>query len=507
MVEPEQWAPAFLVRHDKVVALGSKEELDMIAHRPKYVDLAGNVVYPGFSDSHVHLLGLGLILQNLRLEGVTLGATLKMVQDRAEKAHKGAWIEGWGFNYNDWPEGRPNKAWLDQVAPYNPVILRAKDGHLIWVNSAALDVCRINQNTPDPPNGLIERDEDGELTGLLMENAIPLVTDNIPDPSEQDCFKGLEAALRLMHSYGIVAVHDMEDDTALKALQQYRERQGLSLRVWMCLPRESLKAAASLGIRSGFGDAYLRIGGVKAFADGALGAGTAWTLEPYEGTSNFGLPTLPLNEINKLVQDANSNGLPVVVHAIGDAANRAVLDAIARFGNRSLRNRLEHVQLLAEADIPRLAHLEVAASMQPTQCPQDRYMADKLWGDRCQRAYAFKSLLRQGTVLAFGSDAPVEDPNVLVGLYSAVARKRWNEPNTEAWYPNEAISMWDALRAFTYGGAYAAGEESYRGTLAPGMLADFTVLTRDILSSDNPEVLKETEVAATFVGGKCVYKG
>ena len=206
-------------------------------------------------------------------------------------------------------------------------------------------------------------------------------------------------------------------------------------------------------------------------------------LDPYEGEGGYGLPTLSLEELSALVREANRWGLPVAVHAIGDAGNRAVLDALAAHGDKGLRNRIEHVQLLNSADIPRLAELNIVASMQPIQCPQDRYMADRYWGGRSRWAYPFQSLLRQGTHLAFGSDAPVEEADVLKGMYSAVARKRWDEPETEPWYGEEAVSMWDALRAFTYGGAYAAGEEDYRGVLAPGMLADFTVLTQDILAA------------------------
>ena len=506
LVEPGQWAPAFLVRGGCIVALGTKEDLAAAAHRPKYIDLGGHFVYPGFTDAHVHFVGLGLTLQNLQLQDCTLAEVLGKVEARAHQASVHDWIVGRGFNFNNWPEGKPRKEWLDRVAPGVPVALTAKDGHLMWVNSAALQASGITADTSNPQHGVIDRDESGEPTGLLMESAIALVTANMPAPSTQLRRKAIQAAIRLMHSYGIVAVHDMGDESGLQSFHEYRAAHGLPLRIWLAISRQFLKHAKSLGIRAGFGDQFLRIGGVKAFADGALGARTAWMLAPYEGEEGCGLPTLSSEELRDLVQEANGSGLPVAIHAIGDQANRAVLDALAAHGDRTLRNRIEHVQLLAEEDVPRLAELNVIASMQPTQCPQDRYMADRHWGRRSRLAYPFRSLLRQGTVLAFGSDTPVEDASVLVGLYSAVARKRWEEPHTEAWYGQEAVTMWDAMRAFTYGGAYAAGEESYRGTLALGMAADFTVLTQDILAADDPEVLKETQVAATYVAGECVYE-
>ncbi|KLU40049.1 MAG: hypothetical protein AA931_07045 [Peptococcaceae bacterium 1109] len=506
LAEPGAWASAFLVRDGRIAALGTRDSLEAVAYRPRYIDLGGNFTYPGFTDAHVHLIGLGLQLQSLQLQGLSLAEVLGKVKASAEQAPAGSWIIGRGFNFNNWPEGRPHKAWLDEVAPLAPVALTAKDGHLMWVNSAALQACGITSETPNPKHGLIERDSSGETTGLLMENAISLVAGKIPPPSPKLREKAIKDAVDLFHSYGIVAVHDMGDEHALSALQQYREGRDLTLKVWLAIPAASLSHAKGMGIRGGFGDRFLRVGAVKDFADGALGARTAWMLDPYEGEGGYGLPTLSLEELSALVREANRWGLPVAVHAIGDAGNRAVLDALAAHGDKGLRNRIEHVQLLNSADIPRLAELNIVASMQPIQCPQDRYMADRYWGGRSRWAYPFQSLLRQGTHLAFGSDAPVEEADVLKGMYSAVARKRWDEPETEPWYGEEAVSMWDALRAFTYGGAYAAGEEDYRGVLAPGMLADFTVLTQDILAAGSPEILKETRVAATFVEGECVYE-
>jgi len=506
LTHPDQWAPAFLVRDGKIAALGSRAELAALAHRPQYIDLGGNYTYPGFTDAHVHLIGLGMTLQSLPLQGRSLAEVLTLVKERAAEVPPGSWVMGRGFNYNSWPEGRPHRRWLDQAAPATPVVLTAKDGHLIWVNSAALQACGISRDTPDPKHGLIERDDSGEPTGLLLENAISLVFEQLPPPPPELRQKAISDAVALLHSFGIVAAHDMGDGQALTALQEYRASHGLSLRIWLAIPASQLGSAAALGIRGGFGDQFLRIGAVKAFADGALGARTAWMLEPYTEDGGVGMPTLAQEELEELVRAANGCGLPVAVHAIGDAANRAALDAIAACGDTKLRNRIEHVQLLNPTDVPRLAALNVTASMQPTQCPQDRYMADRYWGGRCRWAYPFRSLLKHGTHLAFGSDTPVEEADVLKGLYSAAARKRWDEPHTEPWYGEEAVSMWDALRAFTYGGAYAAAEEHYRGTLSPGMLADFVVLTGDILAVDDPETLKEVHVAATYVGGECVYE-
>jgi len=493
------------VRDGVILAVGKHKEVLGHLGNLKEVDLGGRTVLPSFTDAHLHFLHVGLGLQMLQLAGNSLQVTLEKVRQVAHKSPPGSWIQGRGFNFNDWAEGWPRKQWLDEIAPLSPVVLTAKDGHMIWVNSKALQVAGITENTPNPAGGVIERDESGQLTGILKEDAIMLVTDKVPLPTETQCAEALKKAIELAYSYGITAVHSMEDEISWRAWQKLRSEQPLLFRCLMSIPVHNLDKVINIGLQTGFGDEILRIGGVKLFVDGSLGSRTALMNEPYEGTvDELGVAILTANNLFSVVQKANGQGLPVVVHAIGDGANRLVLDAIEKVGDKRLRNRIEHAQLIHPSDLQRFRDCNVIASMQPTQCPQDRYMTEKHWGIRAAHCYPFRDLADLGVTLAFGSDCPVESMDVLLGLYSAVVRKRWDEPHSEPWHKRQAITMGEAIRAYTYGGAYAAGEEHYRGCLAPGMKADFVVLSHDILGED-PEILKETNIDATYFEGNMVY--
>jgi hypothetical protein len=302
----------------------------------------------------------------------------------------------------------------------------------------------------------------------------------------------------------------MEGAAAFRGFQKLRAGGELQMRVLMQIPEENLDAAILAGLQSGFGDERLRIGGVKAFADGALGARTAYMLEPFEGEpDNYGIAVSEAEHLLDLVGKASRAGLPAFIHAIGDRANREVLDAVEasrRAGEGlHLRHRIEHTQILHPDDIPRLAELGVIASMQPIHATQDMLLADSLWGERSASAYAFRSLLDSGAALAFGSDSPVEDLNVMIGIHAAVTRRRADgSPGPEGWYPEQRLTVAEAVRAYTAGAAYASGEEAIKGALSPGKLADLVVLSQDIFSID-PMAILETEVVATRLDGEVVY--
>ncbi len=505
-------AAALAVRDGRVVVAGDVADLrDAFPHFAR-VGLDGCTVLPAFTDSHVHFAGFGLSLRRVDLRGCrSLRQAVEAVAAAARRARPGEWILGGGWDKNLWPEGRfPRRDDLDPVTGDRPAALRSKDGHTAWVNSAALARAGIHAATPDPEGGAIVRDPaTGEPTGLLAERAahpvLALADRTGPEALEQAILDATAAA----HRAGIAGVHVMEDGAVLAAFQRLRARGALGVRVCMMLPEDALDAAIAVGIRSGFGDATLRIGGVKIFADGALGSQTASMLEPYEGQpENRGVIVRTREQLHALVQRAAAHGLAVAVHAIGDRANRWVLDAMEaarpdtlRWG---LRHRIEHVQLLHPQDLPRLAALGVVASMQPIHCTQDRDIADRYWGTRSRYAYAFRSLLRHGTRLAFGSDAPVETLDVLAGIYAAAVRRRQDEPGRDAWYPEEAITVAEAIRAYTEGAAYAAAEDHLKGRLAPGYLADFVALSDDPLEV-SPERLPEIRVVLTAVGGVVRY--
>jgi predicted amidohydrolase YtcJ len=332
----------------------------------------------------------------------------------------------------------------------------------------------------------------------------------LEDPALEEMMEAIRTATARAHKLGLVGVHTMEGGDAFAAFQQLEAAGELDMRVLMQIPEENLDAAIQTGLRSGFGNERLRIGAVKIFADGALGARTAHMLEPFEGEpDNTGIAVATAEHLKDVIGKASRAGIACFVHAIGDRANREVLDAVEasrRKGEgRHLRHRIEHTQLLHPRDIPRLAQLGVIASMQPIHATQDMLLANNHWGARSAGAYAFRSLLNSGAVLAFGSDSPVEDLNVMKGIHAAVTRRRADgSPGPDGWYPEQRLTVAEAVHAYTAGAAYASGEETRKGTLSPGKVADLVVLSQDIFSVD-PMAILETEVVATMFDGDFVY--
>jgi predicted amidohydrolase YtcJ len=338
-----------------------------------------------------------------------------------------------------------------------------------------------------------------------------LISDLIAQPTDAEAVEAVRLAQRKAHELGIVGVHNMEAAPALRAYQALRRSGEMKLRVLQQIPESELDAAIEIGLQSGFGDEWIRIGALKIFSDGSLGARSALMVEAYEGEpDNFGIAVSTAEHLKAQIEKASRAGLAVYIHAIGDQANRNVLDAIEATRKAGiglhLRHRIEHAQILHPDDVGRFAELDVIPSMQPIHCTQDIVSADKNWGDRCRLAYAWSTLLSTGAVLAFGSDAPVETPSIMEGLYAAVARRRTDGyPGADGWYPEECLSIQDAVYAYTLGAAYAGCEESIKGSLTVGKLADLVVLDADIFSIEAEEIL-ETGIVATMVGGEFVYR-
>jgi len=497
-------------------ATGSGHRLrDFLAPGGEVLDLGGRCVLPGLADSHIHFAEYALDLRTLDLTGAaTLEEMLALVAERARETEPSEWIIGRGWHQELWPERRfPKATDLDSVAPAHPVALRAKSGHALVANSLALHLAGITADTPDPPGGRIGRDADGRPDGMLFEDsAMRLVTDLIPPPTPEETDAALREAMRSAWRVGLTAIHDVDGPPAFAAYQRLHAQGELGLRVVKYLPADALDCALEIGLRAGLGDDWLRVGGIKVFADGALGPRTAAMLAPYEGEpENVGVLTTDEAALRGLARKAVASGLPLAVHAIGDRANRMVLDVLTDVGGEGrgkpgpYRHRIEHVQLLHPDDVGRLAALGVVASMQPLHATQDYEMADRYWGQRCATAYAWRSLLEAGTVLAFGSDCPVEDLNPFLGIHAAVTRRRADgSPGPEGWYPEQRLTVEEAVRAYTLGAAYAAGLEDRLGTLAPGKLADLVILDRDIFICD-PMAIAETQVVATMIGGRFVY--
>jgi len=507
-------AQAIAIAGNRVLATGSDAEIRaLLAPDGEAVDLRGRTVVPGFTDCHLHFMSYGLSLKEIDLAGVpTLEEALARVAARAAETPAGHWLKGRGWDHSLWAGGAfPTREDLDRVAPEHPVFLERKCGHAGWANSRALELAGITAETPDPPGGAIDRHPvTGQPTGILRENAMHLITSLLKEPALEEAVEAIKAGMANAHKQGLVGIHTMEGAPALRAFQQLRATGELKLRVLMQIPEENLAAAIQVGLRSGLGDERLRIGGVKVFSDGALGAHTAYMLAPYaDDPDNYGIAVATAEHLREVVGQASRAGIAAFIHAIGDRANRQVLDAIEasrRAGEGlHLRHRIEHVQIIHPDDMPRLARLGVIASMQPIHATQDMLLADALWGARCAGAYAWRSLLDAGAVLAFGSDSPVEDLSVLKGIHAAVTRRRADgSPGPDGWYPEQRLSVAEAVYAYTAGAAYASGEEAIKGTLSPGKLADLVVLSQDIFTVD-PMAILDTEVVATMFDGEFVY--
>ena len=485
---------------------------DRLAPGGVVLDLGGRCVLPGLADSHIHFSSYALSRRVLDLtRAASLAEVLVLVAERARETDPGGWVLGRGWDQERWPERRfPTAAELDSVAPDHPVMLRAKNGHALVANSLALHLAGVTAGTSEPPGGRIGRDAEGCPDGMLFEDsAMELVTDLIPIPGPEETDDALREAFPRAWRVGLTAIHDVDGISAFTAYQRLHTQGELGLRVVKYLPVDVLDCVLEVGLRAGLGDDWLRVGGIKVFADGALGSRTAAMLAPYIGEpDNVGVLTTDMDALRTIACRAAEGGLPLAVHAIGDRANRMVLDVLADANTTDmnrLRHRIEHAQLLHPDDVGRLAALGVVASMQPIHATQDCEMADRYWGDRCATGYAWRSLLEAGTTLAFGSDCPVEDLNPFLGIHAAVTRRRINGfPGPEGWYPDQRLTVKEAMHAYTLGAAYAAGLEDRLGSLAPGKLADLVVLDRDIFTCE-PMAIAETQVVATMVGGQFVY--
>ena len=502
-------ARSIAIRDNRIVAVGDESfMLRMMPHAQK-IDLHNRCVIPGLIDAHLHAEWTALGLKNIDAEAPTLDELLRRVEERVKITPQGAWIRGHGWNQNVWGEAFPTKADLDRVAPEHPVYLTAKSGHAAWGNSLALKMAGITSSTPHPVGGEIVRESNGEPTGIFFEDAMELVSKLIPEPTAQQVADALRDALPLFQRVGLTGVHDFDGARALQAWQILKERGELNFRVSKTIPVALQEHAIALGLRSGFGDDRLRLNSVKSFADGALGPQTALMIDPYKGsTANRGISTLDKEEMFENVRKASAAGLSSTIHAIGDKANHDVLDVFAMVrkeeNNTHLRHRIEHVQLLHPDDFTRLGQLSIIASMQPIHATSDMLMADQYWGARSSGAYAWRTQLNAGAMLAFGSDSPVESFNPFLGIHAAVTRRRTDgSPAPDGWYPEQRLTVEEAVYGFTLGAAYASYEETRKGSLTPGKLADLIVLDRDIFTID-PMAIAETQVLATMIDGQLV---
>ena len=464
---------------------------------PETVDLGGRCVLPAFTDSHVHFPTWSLNQLQVKLDGCgSLDEALTRI--REAKVAPGRWLRGYGWRSGDWSTRvEPTKEVLDGVTGDTPAIFFSKDYHSAWLNSAALAVASGNL---DVDGGVVERDEHGEPTGVLREESAWTFRDRHVETSQEEWVEATRTGIRLANSRGVAAIHDKDGWLGAPGIfQRLRDEGNLSLRVWGSIPHRLLDDAAALSLLSGFGDEWLRIGYLKAFMDGTLGSKTALL------TDGTGVEITSREEIEEIIRRGGERGWPVAVHAIGDQANRNVLDALEATKDvwqpKGLRQRVEHAQCLTPDDVGRFADLGVACSVQFSHAPSDRDLAERLWGERLDGTYAFRSLLDSGALVANGSDAPVEELDPLAGIAAGVLRTFDDRP---AWRPEEALTVEQALHATCVAPAYLSRDERRRGRLLPGMLADLVVLDRDPLAIERGE-LPDVQVVATMVGGRWVH--
>jgi predicted amidohydrolase YtcJ len=505
---------AIVIDRERIVSVGESDTLLQQYSSAEKQNMEGRVVLPGLTDAHLHLKHYSLGLQKIDCETNTKEECLRRVEERVRLTKPNEWILGHGWNQNVWGTW-PTASELDAIAPNNPVYLTAKSLHASWANTAALKLAKISSHTPHPQNGQIQRDDKGDATGILLETAMELVGDVIPEPTIAEIAEAIEKAQSILWKMGLTGVHDFDRRDSFMALQQLHAHGKLKLRVLKNIPVELLDQAHELGLRGGFGDDWLRIGSVKVFMDGALGPHTAAMFQPYIGEdNNRGILNMDGEELFEHGRKAAQVGLGMTVHAIGDRANHEVLNAyeqLRQYENENhlpaLRHRIEHVQVIHLDDAARLGKMNIIASMQPIHATSDMLMADAFWGERSRLAYALRTQLEYGAHLALGSDAPVESPNPFLGLYAAVTRRRADgSPSTEGWYPEQKLTMAEAWEGFTLGPAYAAYMENRLGRLAPNHLADLIVLdaSQDPFTCA-PEDLLTMQSSATMVGGEWVY--
>ena len=501
---------AIVSSEGRIAFRGSVAEAREFAPQAKRVDLAGAYAVPGFADSHVHTAQLALRSAEIDLGSATsASAAVAMVAERVstlEPSNSTSWIFGGRWNHRTWDNpALPTLHELDAVTGSHPTALHHSDLHTYWLNTAALAFLGIDGATPDPSGGTIVRDANGAATGILLEAAGFWAGRLLEDVTKGDLARLLPGTLQFLVSQGITSLHDIDGMDAWEAFANLHEAGTLPLRVSKVAPVSSLETLIEQGVRSGDGDAWLRRGGVKIFSDGSLSSGTCLMHSPYGESQSMGLAVTPVEELNNLVLRANGNGLSAAVHAIGDRAVSNALDAFELSARKFLqqpvgRNRIEHVQHIARADVQRLASTGTLACMQPSSCTSDIELVDALLAQHDVLSYAWASIVAAGGIVSFSSDAPVEVTNPFFGLYAGITRQRADGFPAGGWQPEQILSRERALRAAATSHTVATGEENLKGTLEVGKLADFVVLDRDPMTC-SPAELRNTQVKMTVIDG------
>ncbi len=509
-------AQAVAVSGDRIIAVGTNAEIRSLAGpKTKITDIGGRLMLPGFIDNHTHFSSGGFQLQNVDLrDAASEREFARRIRERAER-YPSRWITGGDWDHDNWPGGNlPTKELIDEVTPGTPVFVNRYDGHMVLVNSYVLKLAGITKNTPDPPGGSIVRDpKTGDPTGVLKDEAMSLVYSHMPDATEEELLDAVRLALAEARKLGITSIQDMSSSSDVRAYQTLREEGELTARFYCRLPISQWENLARIGIRVPFGDSWIRMGSLKAYADGSLGSSTALFFDPF--TSDPGTKGLPSDilldgRLERWALAADRARLQLSIHAIGDSANTRILDLFAKIVKENpswdRRFRIEHAQHIHPKDFKRFADLGVIASVQPYHAIDDGRWAEKRIGrERSKTTYPFRSFLSNKVRMTFGSDWTVAPLSPLLGIYAAVTRRTTDGANPDGWFPEQKITVEEAIKAYTMDNAYAAFEEEEKGSITAGKLADFVVLKEDIFSID-PNRIGKVQVDMTILGGKVVYE-
>jgi len=509
-------AQAVAVLEERIVAVGSSAEVDAWrGPRTQVIDAGGKLLLPGFNDAHLHFVSGGMQLNNVQLKDATSPQEFaRRIGERAKITPEGEWILGGNWDETKWnPPSLPTKALIDAVTPDAPVFVTRYDGHMGLANSVALRLAGITAKTPNPPGGVIVRDEKGDPTGALKDAATDYIDKVIPPISHDQRMRIVKRALAYAASVGVTSVQHMGADYEdIAVYAELQRRAELTTRIYAAPLITNVDDQAKLGIGHAFGGPYLRIGAVKAFADGSLGSGTAYFYEPFLSQgNNRGLLSDEMHPI-ALMRDryskADASGLQICTHAIGDEGISTVLDLYAEVikahGEADRRLRIEHAQHMAAKDFDRFAQLHVIASVQPYHAIDDgRFAESRIGHDRASRTYAFRTFLDHGVRLAFGTDWEVAPLDPMLTVYAAVTRATLDGKNPNGWFPEQKLTVAEAVEAYTMGSAYAEFQENEKGSITPGKLADMVEVSDDIFSIA-PENIRDVRVLKTFIGGRLV---